>query len=90
MMPYLFEKSFQGFKIDQCNYCPSFVTFRLSPSLSDWATVATFSTQKVTEGFPFGNVLSVSDGPIDKSSGTPYMYLTPLDFTAIDLEVNLI
>ncbi|XP_063608261.1 protein CREG1-like [Penaeus indicus] len=53
---------------------------------SDWATVATFSTQKVTEGFPFGNILSVSDGPIDKSSGTPYMYLTPLDFTAIDLE----
>ncbi|XP_042883228.1 protein CREG1-like [Penaeus japonicus] len=53
---------------------------------SDWATVATFSTQSVIEGYPFGNILSMSDGPIDKSSGTPYMYLTRLDFTALDLE----
>lgn len=53
---------------------------------SDWASIATFSTQKVIEGFPFGNILSISDGPVDKSSGTPYMYLTPLDFTALDIE----
>lgn len=65
------------------------VLFNCISRLSDWATVATFSTQSVIEGYPFGNILSMSDGPIDKSSGTPYMYLTRLDFTALDLEVNM-
>ncbi|PPD84907.1 hypothetical protein GOBAR_DD18153 [Gossypium barbadense] len=33
-------------------------------------------------GSPFGNVVSFSDGVVDKSTGIPYFYLTTLDPTA--------
>ena len=37
--------------------------------------------------FPFANVFSMSDGPQGEwSTGVPYMYLMPLELSAIDLE----
>ncbi|KAM0730115.1 Protein CREG1 [Formica fusca] len=52
---------------------------------ADWAAVATISTRKDVETFPIANVISIGDGPIGNGSGVPYMYLTPLDYTAQDL-----
>lgn len=54
--------------------------------ISDWASIATFSVASMTEGYPFSNILSLSDGPVEKSTGTPYFYLTPMDLTSHDLE----
>ncbi|KAK7074428.1 Cellular repressor of E1A-stimulated proteins 1, partial [Halocaridina rubra] len=53
---------------------------------SDWASIATYSVSPRIEGFPFANILSLSDGPVEYSSGIPYMYLTPMDLTSHDLE----
>lgn len=55
---------------------------------ADWAAVATISTRKDVETFPIANVISIGDGPIGNGSGVPYMYLTPLDYTAQDLAVS--
>ncbi|XP_032679469.1 protein CREG1-like [Odontomachus brunneus] len=52
---------------------------------ADWASVATISTRKDTQTFPVANLISFSDGLIGSGSGIPYMYLTPLDYTAQDL-----
>ncbi|XP_066977474.1 protein CREG1 [Macrobrachium rosenbergii] len=53
---------------------------------SDWGSIATFSMAPMIEGFPFANILSLSDGPIEVSTGIPYMYLTPMDLTSHDLQ----
>ncbi|XP_015589929.1 protein CREG1 [Cephus cinctus] len=52
---------------------------------ADWTAVATISSRRETETFPFVNVISCSDGPLGNGSGIPYLYLTPLDFTAQDV-----
>lgn len=52
---------------------------------ADWVSVATISTRKEIESFPTVNLVSFSDGPLGNGSGIPYLYLTPLDFTAQDL-----
>ncbi|EZA47318.1 hypothetical protein DMN91_012951 [Ooceraea biroi] len=52
---------------------------------ADWAAVATISTRKDVETFPVANLISIGDGPVGNGTGIPYMYLTPLDFTAKDL-----
>nr|GMC56958.1 protein CREG1 [Ipomoea batatas]GMC67265.1 protein CREG1 [Ipomoea batatas]GMC73451.1 protein CREG1 [Ipomoea batatas] len=49
-------------------------------SQSSWGVLNTIASD--LGGAPFGNVVSFSDGPPDKSSGTPYFYLTTLDPTA--------
>ncbi|XP_072755127.1 protein CREG1 [Anoplolepis gracilipes] len=51
----------------------------------DWAGLATISTREDVETFPVANLVSISDGPIGNGTGIPYMYLTPLDFSAKDL-----
>ncbi|KAK3884089.1 hypothetical protein Pcinc_011625 [Petrolisthes cinctipes] len=53
--------------------------------ISDWASLATISTAAPIKGFPFANTASVSDGPVGLSSGTPYFYISNLDFTGRDL-----
>lgn len=55
---------------------------------ADWAAVATISSRKDVETFPVANLISISDGPIENGTGIPYMYLTPLDYTAKDLVVS--
>lgn len=55
---------------------------------ADWAAVATISIRKDVETFPVANLISISDGPTGNGTGIPYMYLTPLDYTAQDLVVS--
>lgn len=52
---------------------------------SVWTAVATISSHKETDKYPFVNLKSVSDGPVGNGSGIPYFYITPLDFTGQDL-----
>ncbi len=55
----------------------------------DWTSIATLSTLPQLEGFPFANIISISDGAtIREASGEPYFYLTPFDYTVEDLEVS--
>ncbi|PWA33814.1 hypothetical protein CCH79_00017270 [Gambusia affinis] len=54
----------------------------------DWASMATISSHKPVKGQPFSNVFSVSDGPHGTSSGVPYMYLTHMEVSVQDLQVN--
>lgn len=55
---------------------------------TDWASVATISVLPAIEGFPFSNVKSVVDGSLANSTGVPYFYMAPMDFTAKDLSVS--
>ncbi|XP_014212968.1 protein CREG1-like [Copidosoma floridanum] len=50
-----------------------------------WTSIATVSSRKDTETYPFVNIISFSDGPLGNGTGIPYMFLTPLDFTAQDV-----
>lgn len=56
---------------------------------SDWASLATMSTRDPTKGYPFSNVFSISDGAnVEKSTGIPYLYLTSMEMSVVDLKVN--
>ncbi|XP_048397152.1 protein CREG1 [Stegostoma tigrinum] len=55
---------------------------------SDWCSMATISTQESIKGLPFSNVFSVSDGPLEKGTGEPYLYLTPLEISVHDIQAN--
>uniref|UniRef100_A0A671K8J4 Cellular repressor of E1A-stimulated genes 2 n=1 Tax=Sinocyclocheilus anshuiensis TaxID=1608454 RepID=A0A671K8J4_9TELE len=57
---------------------------------ADWGHLATISTQEQIKGLPFGNIVSVSDGPADNSTGVPYFYVTPMDNTVTDLPFCLL
>ncbi|XP_074514990.1 protein CREG2 [Sebastes fasciatus] len=63
-------------------------TARYIAHYSDWGHLATISTQDKIKGLPFGNIFSVSDGPLDNSTGVIYFYVTPMDFTVSDLRSN--
>ncbi|XP_030642700.1 protein CREG2 [Chanos chanos] len=60
-------------------------TARYIAHYSDWGHLATISTLDKIKGLPFGNIFSVSDGPLDNSTGIPYFYVTPMDNTVADL-----
>lgn len=60
-------------------------TARYIAHYSAWGFLATISTQDKIKGLPFGNIFSISDGPLDNSTGTPYFYVTPMDNTVMDL-----
>lgn len=55
---------------------------------SDWAALATIATREPIIGFPFANVLSISDGPVENSTGVPYIYISPWEISARDLSHN--
>jgi len=55
---------------------------------SNWCALATVSVREPIVGFPFANIFSVSDGPLDNSSGVPYMYISPWEISAHDLRHN--
>uniref|UniRef100_A0A3Q3XCP9 CREG-like beta-barrel domain-containing protein n=1 Tax=Mola mola TaxID=94237 RepID=A0A3Q3XCP9_MOLML len=63
-------------------------TARYIAHYSDWGHLATISTQDKIKGLPFGNIFSVSDGPLDNSTGVVYFYVTPMDNTVSDLRSN--
>ncbi|KAL0270876.1 UNVERIFIED_CONTAM: hypothetical protein PYX00_008149 [Menopon gallinae] len=52
----------------------------------DWVAIGTISANIKIKGLPFVNVISVSDGPVNKGSGVPFFYMTPKDFSSIDIE----
>uniref|UniRef100_G3PS07 Cellular repressor of E1A-stimulated genes 1 n=1 Tax=Gasterosteus aculeatus TaxID=69293 RepID=G3PS07_GASAC len=54
----------------------------------DWASMATVSTHQPVVGRPFSNAFSVSDGPEGSGTGVPYMYLTRMEISVQDLQVN--
>ncbi|MFT7808642.1 hypothetical protein Z043-106457 [Arapaima gigas] len=54
----------------------------------DWASVATISSREPVKGQPFSNTFSVSDGPVGGGSGVPYLYLTRMEISVQDLQVN--
>eukprot|EP00096_Caligus_rogercresseyi_P001163 TRINITY_DN11829_c0_g1_i1.p1 TRINITY_DN11829_c0_g1~~TRINITY_DN11829_c0_g1_i1.p1 ORF type:complete len:229 (-),score=50.70 TRINITY_DN11829_c0_g1_i1:54-740(-) len=56
--------------------------------LSDWIAISTISTRSPTVGRAFANILSMSDGTNKNSSGVPYFYLTPMEMSVRDLEVD--
>lgn len=53
---------------------------------SEWTSMATLSTR--APGYPTANVFSVSDGPVNNSSGTPYFYLSAWELSVHDLMKN--
>ncbi|KAL1505872.1 hypothetical protein ABEB36_005329 [Hypothenemus hampei] len=55
---------------------------------SQWISVATISTQNNINGQPFVSLKSFSDGPMDNSTGIPYLYMTDQDMSAQDLLKN--
>ncbi|XP_071395389.1 protein CREG2 [Centroberyx affinis] len=63
-------------------------TARYIAHYSDWGHLATISTQDKIKGLPFGNIFSVSDGPLDNSTGVIYFYVTAMDNTVADLKNN--
>ncbi|KAM4699372.1 protein CREG1 isoform 2-T2 [Discoglossus pictus] len=54
----------------------------------DWGALATISSHEPVRGQPFANVFSVSDGPLKSGTGVPYMYLTSMEISVQDLQVN--
>ena len=50
--------------------------------------MATLAAREPIVDFPFANVFSISDGPVGDSTGVPYIYLTPMELSAIDLSHN--
>lgn len=50
--------------------------------------MATFSTREPFTDYPTANVFSMADGPVDKSSGIPYFYLTEMELSVHDLNKN--
>ncbi|XP_051938277.1 protein CREG2 [Hippocampus zosterae] len=63
-------------------------TARYIAHSSDWGSLATISSQDKIKGLPFGNIFSISDGPLDNSTGVIYFYVTPMDNTVSDLKMN--
>jgi len=55
---------------------------------SNWGAMATISARTPIVGFPFANVFSLSDGPVGESTGTPYIYATPMEISFHDLRDN--
>ncbi|KAK5847407.1 hypothetical protein PBY51_016535 [Eleginops maclovinus] len=54
----------------------------------DWASMATVSSHSPLQGRPFSNTFSVSDGPRGSGTGVPYLYLTRMEVSVQDLQVN--
>ncbi|NXN98716.1 CREG1 protein, partial [Rhinopomastus cyanomelas] len=56
----------------------------------DWGALATLSAQEGLRGHPFANIFSISDGPPGPfgGSGVPYLYLTDMEISVQDLEIN--
>ncbi|ENN82490.1 protein CREG1 [Dendroctonus ponderosae] len=55
---------------------------------ADWVAVGTLSVREDMKGDPFVSLKSISDGPASNSSGIPYLYMTDMDITAIDILAN--
>ncbi|KAM6217256.1 protein CREG1 [Rhynchocyon petersi] len=61
---------------------------RFVAHVCDWGALATLSTVPAVRGRPFANVFSLSDGPPGAGRGVPYFYLSPMQLSVGDLQVN--
>ena len=52
----------------------------------DWGTISTISTLKDMKGEPFSNVISFTDGFVNKTNGQPYFYVSDYDQTMADIK----
>jgi hypothetical protein len=57
-------------------------------NVSDWSVFAYKSQHPKTSEFPLGTILSVSDGPLGKGKGTPYMYVSEVEEAVQDTDVS--
>ncbi|XP_048453936.1 protein CREG2 isoform X1 [Rhincodon typus] len=64
------------------------LTARYMVHSSNWGFLATLSTLDKIKGVPFGNILSISDGLLDNSTGVPFFYVSPVLSTVADLMNN--
>ncbi|XP_038050577.1 protein CREG1-like isoform X2 [Patiria miniata] len=55
---------------------------------ADWCVITTLSSSPALLGQPFPNPTSMSDGPVDKSSGIPYMYQPTVSYIVQDISQN--
>lgn len=55
---------------------------------ADWLSISTISAANDIKGYPFVNLKSMSDGPIDNGRGIPYIYLTEMDISGNDIKVT--
>jgi len=70
-------------------YTKKALTARYVVHTSDWGSLATISVQKKIAGMPYANVFSIADGIIGNVSlGIPYFFMTGMDVSTKDLEVN--
>jgi len=53
---------------------------------SNWGVLTTFCTHN--KGYPWGEVVSVTDGLENNSTGIPLIYISVLDVAAKDLDIN--
>ena len=51
----------------------------------DWGVVSTIN---VNGGYPMGLPLSVSDGPVENSTGVPYLYIAMYDTIKKNMATN--
>ncbi|KAK2489417.1 hypothetical protein MC885_000418 [Smutsia gigantea] len=63
-------------------------TARFLAHASAWGCLATVSAHEKIPGLPFGNCLPISDGPLNNSTGIPFLYVTPKDPAVADLMKN--
>ncbi|XP_006892657.1 PREDICTED: protein CREG1-like [Elephantulus edwardii] len=61
---------------------------RFVAHICDWGALGTISTVPAVRGRPFANVFSLSDGPPGAGKGVPYFYLSPMQLSVTDLQVN--
>lgn len=83
------------FQITYVNYYISyninqFINLLIIFMYTDWVSVATISIRQDIKSFPAVTLVSYTDGLLGNGSGIPYLYLTPLDFTAQDLAVSIV
>ena len=52
----------------------------------DWCTISTISIE--FGGIPFTVPVSVADGPVNNSTGVPYIYIAPVSPSSKDLQKN--
>ena len=50
--------------------------------------MSTIAAREPIVGYPFVNVFSVSDGPVNNSTGVPMLYLTDMEISSADLRVT--
>ncbi|XP_050308561.1 protein CREG1 [Anthonomus grandis grandis] len=83
-----FSKLLSRFNLNPPHYKDVALMARYIIHNSDWLTIATISTQKSIEGFPFVSLKSLSDGPMDNSTGIPFLYMTDMDVSGQDILKN--